>query len=472
MRRRGLVAGFLVGIVVGLLTVTIAMQPAASSESEEDLMKDFFQPLAYVVREIQQNYVEEVKAEDLLIGAYQGMLSKLDKYSAHMPAEMYKEFRLDTKGKFGGLGIQIRFLPLEKVVFVEQPIPGTPAFNKRILAGDKIIRIKEESTGKVVETSELDNVYDAVKILRGEPGSKVTITVVHKRAPNEPEDITITRGVIKVPAVGAVRIVDDNRKVGYIYLTRFTERTLEDLDKALEKLREQGMRALVLDVRFNPGGLLSAATEVADRFLAEGVLVSTKGRSHPEKAYEAQEDEKDCLDIPLVVLVNSYSASASEIVAGAIRDRGRGIILGEHTYGKASVQHVVPLPDERGALKLTTAHYYTPSGACIEKVGIKPDIPVKLTTEEHVELAAHLSDYVGYPRDEEEEKEKQQEEKQSSGEKNEPASRSGNENGRSGTEEPYQDVQLQRAVDVLSGILVQDELVRRRQKVAVAGSGD
>ena len=463
MRRKGLLAGFLVGIIVGLLAVTIAMQPAASSESDEDLMKEFFQPLAWAVQQIQQNYVEEVKAEDLLVGAYDGMMSKLDKYSTHIPPARFKEFKADTQGEFGGLGIQIRFLPIEKVVHVEQPIPGTPAFKRGILAGDKIIKIKQES-GKVVETSELENVHDAVELLRGEPGSKVTITVVHERAPNKPVDITIERAIIETPGVRAMHMLDKDRKIGYVYIASFHEQTLQDLDVALKELREQDMQALVVDLRFNPGGLLTTATEVADRFLEEGVVVSTRGRSSKEQVYRAHEDADDCVSVPLVVLVNEYSASASEIVAGAVKDQGRGIILGEKTYGKGSVQSLMQLPGNRGALKLTTARYYTPSGVCIEDVGIKPDIEVILAPEEDAKLVSHLSDYVSFPPKKSFEEDGQEQEKEEDGGSTDSSATEG-ENGEE-TEEEFEDVQLKRAVDVLRGILVQQKLTERRKQVA------
>ena len=466
MRRKGLLAGFLVGITVGLIAVTIAMQPAASSESDDDLMKEFFQPLAWAVQQIQRNYVEEVKAEDLLVGAYEGMMSKLDKYSTHIPPARFKEFKADTEGEFGGLGIQIRFMPIEKVVHVEQPIPGTPAFKKGILAGDKIIKIKQES-GEVVKTQELDNVHDAVELLRGEPGTEVTITVVHERSPNKPVDITIERAIIETPGVRAMHMVDEQRKIGYVYLASFHEQTLQDLDVALKKLREQDMQALVVDLRFNPGGLLNTATEVSDRFLEEGVVVSTKGRSSREQVYKAHKDGDDCVDIPLVVLVNEYSASASEIVAGAIKDQGRGIILGEKTYGKGSVQSLMQLPGDRGALKLTTARYYTPSGVCIEDVGIKPDIEVTLPPEEDAKLVSHLSDYVSFPpkKSFEEGEQKDEEKKQESAtESSEANAEDGEENEEA---EEFEDVQLKRAVDVLRGILVQQKLTERRKQVAV-----
>ena len=466
MRRKGLLAGFLVGLIVGLLAVTIAMQPATSSESDENLMEEFFQPLAWAVQQIQRNYVEEVKAEDLLVGAYEGMMSKLDKYSTHIPPARFKEFKADTEGEFGGLGIQIRFLPMEKVVYVEQPIPGTPAFKKGILAGDKIIKIKPKP-GKVVETSELENVHDAVELLRGEPGTKVTITVLHERAPNKPVDITIERAIIETPGVRAMHMVDKDRRIGYVYIASFHEQTLEDLDVALKELRKQDMQALVVDLRFNPGGLLNTATEVSDRFLEEGVIVSTRGRSTSEQVYKAHKDDDDCVDVPLVVLVNEYSASASEIVAGAIKDQGRGIILGEKTYGKGSVQSLMQLPGDRGALKLTTARYYTPSGVCIEDVGIKPDIEVKLPPEEDAKLVSHLSDYVSFPPKKSFQEDEQKQEESENGETTDTsATEAEGENGEE-KEEEFTDVQLKRAVDVLRGILVQQDLQQRRKQVAV-----
>jgi len=467
MRRNGILAGFIAGMVVGFLAVSILGRPALSSE--DTLLKEFFQPLAWVIQQIEKNYVEEVDPHKLLVGAYEGVLSRLDKYSTYIPPDMYSEFEADTKGYFGGLGIQIRFYPIEKVLRVEQPIPGTPAFKVGVLAGDKIIRIKEEPTGEAVEVQDFKSVHDAVKILRGKPGTKVTITVVHAGNEQKREDLTIKRDIINIPGVRAAHVIDNKRKIGYLYLAYFSEKTLGDLDEALKMLKAAGMRALVVDLRFNPGGLLSTAKEVSDRFLGGGVVVSTRGRNAGEEVFRAQRDGDDCVDIPLVILVNRYSASASEIVAGAVKDNGRGIIVGEKTFGKGSVQSLVRLPSDGGALKLTTARYYTPDGICIEGKGIEPDIEIKLSEEENRDLVQHLGQYVGYPP----EKRPGDEDAQEPPDGNEPAApQPGAEPQPKHTEQQFVDRQLGRALDVLRGILVQQQLEHRRAVSAARALAD
>jgi len=462
MRKNGIVAVFLAGVIVGFIMISTVRTPAATSE--EELLKEFFSPLALVVRQIEKHYVEEVDPQTLLVGAYEGILNRLDRYSSYIPPEQQEEFEADTKGEFGGLGIQIVFLPVERVLRVEAPIPGTPAFRAGVMEGDLIVRIREESTGEVTEVRDLENVHEAVRILRGKPGTEVTITVFHAGS-RQPVDITIKRDIIKIPGARAGHMVDRERGIGYVYVAYFNESTLSDLDKYLRKLKEEGMKALILDLRFNPGGLLGTAKEVSDRFLTEGTIVSTRGRTTPRQVFLADNDSDDVGDVPLVVLVNRFSASASEIVAGAIKDNSRGIIIGEKTFGKGSVQTVLRLPKNGGSLKLTTAHYYTPSGVCIENVGIKPDIEVNLSDEDNRKLLEQLSRYVAYTPDEEFRGGDTQEPQDSV---QPPVPETPARPDQMEQEQQFVDVQLQRALDVLRGILVQQELERRRRCAAVA----
>ncbi|HOX36408.1 MAG TPA: S41 family peptidase [Candidatus Brocadiia bacterium] len=441
-----------------------APQPAEDT-SKGDIRREFYEPLAEFVKMIEENYVEPVDRAKLLQGAYVGMLSTLDDFSQYIPAEAKEEFEGDTKGQFGGLGIQISFKPVEKVIRVEQPIPGTPAFQMGVLAGDIIVRIKEEATGKVHEVKEFTGVHDAVRVLRGTPDTKVTITVFHQNSA-VPEEITITRAIIKIDSVKHVMMVDENAKIGYIFVAHFHQKTVEDLTEAVKQLRAQGMKGLILDLRFNPGGLLSTAVRMADKFIDKGVVVSTKGRFVREEAYQASPDD-DFDKIPLVVLVNRYSASASEIVAGAIKDHRRGILLGENTFGKGSVQTIKNLEKDPGTVKLTTAYYYTPSGICIHRKdgvgGIKPDIEVPLSPDQMRFLIVELSSATRQPKKEEKSETPKAPDENLAPLPDEtlpPAAPTPAAPGAPGTDTkapPAQpelrDVQLDRAVDVLRGML-------------------
>jgi carboxyl-terminal processing protease len=395
MPRKKTMAGFLVGVIVGLTVASVAAGP--SEDYKEAMINDFFPPLVWLVTQIEKRYVTDVDLKDLALGAYDGILSRLDKYSAYIPSDRREEFEADTKGEFGGLGVTIRYLPIKKAVLVEQAIPGTPAFAAGVLPGDMIVEVLEESTKKKYETSEFKDVHDAVRILRGEPGSKVTITVVHEKA-GAVEDLTIKRAIIKVPGVRAVHMVDPEKRIGYVYVAYFHEQTVNDLKQALDELRGQGARGVVIDLRFNPGGLLQSAEEFADLFLDGSVIVSTEGKHEPERIVRAHSGQ-DYPDLSLVVLVNRFSASASEIVAAALGENGRATVVGEPTYGKASVQTLMDDPMTQGAVKLTTAHYYTPLKHTIEGQGVQPapEDLIKLSDEDLIKLRIAMSKLTSYP---------------------------------------------------------------------------
>lgn len=323
---------------------------------------------------IQRNYYREVKESELAYGALRGMCSGLDPHSQFMDEEIYKEMKVETEGAFGGLGIEITVR--DQFLTVVSPIEDTPAFKAGLRAGDRIIEIEGEATKDL-------SLVEAVRKLRGPVGTVVRITVM-RAGTGELLPFSITRANIQIQSIKDAQIVKDG--IGYVRMTQFQEHTGRDIEKALRELKKKGMRALILDLRNNPGGLLQVAIEVADKFIGGGkLLVYTKGRIKTQNIEFKAPSKAEFSDYPLVILVNKGSASGSEIVAGAVQDWGRGIILGSTTFGKGSVQSVLPLPDG-SALRLTTAKYFTPKGRCIQKVGIDPDIVVAMTDEEEIQL--------------------------------------------------------------------------------------
>ena len=459
LRKKGIVLGFVAGLTAGLLFGSVVAQTGGFDKS--DWQKKFFSPLYFAVRQVQARYVEEVDPQKLLVGAYHGILSQLDDYSSYIPAKRLEEFEGDTKGEFGGLGIEIRYYPLKNMLRVEQPIPGTPAFRAGVLAGDIITKVREESTGKVYDTTEFETVHDAVRVLRGEVGTKVTITVFHQET-REEEVMTITRQTIKIPGVRTSGIVDEERKIGYAYVPSFHQGTADDLRKAIKEMQKEDVQGLILDLRFNPGGLLASAIEVSDMFLEDAVVVSTRGRVSDEQVFRTR--SKDLLlDAPMIVLVNRYSASASEIVAGAIKANQRGLLVGEKTFGKGSVQSILPLKDRESAIKLTTARYYTPDGVCIEEKGIEPEIEIRLSTEENRALALELAEREDPPKPEE----KNEDAEEKPPVEGPPTEAPGEENEEP-EEEPFEDLQLQRAMDILKGIIIREQYTAKGIKPAEA----
>lgn len=375
------------------LVVVLGIHLAGQDDDPRELRDyyeyyEYFEELARVVVEIEANYVEEVDQKRLFEGSIKGMLRELDPYSAYIPEEMYSIFRQDTQGFFGGLGIHIGIRDEQLTVIA--PLEGTPAARAGILPGDKIVRIEGESTEGV-------SLLEAVNVLRGEPGSQVTITIRHVGSEEE-IDVTITREIIEIHSVRGYRRlangegwdywVNPEEKIGYIRLSAFQENTVADLDGVMNTLVAEGVRGLVLDLRSNAGGLLGSAVAVADRFIPEGVVVSIRGRVEGTKEERAHADDDYPAEMLLAVLVNRYSASGSEIVAGALQDYSRATLIGEETFGKGSVQKVIPLRDNVSAIKLTTAKYYTPSGRSFhrdprtKKGGLVPDITVVFTTEQ------------------------------------------------------------------------------------------
>jgi carboxyl-terminal processing protease len=313
---------------------------------------------------VEKNYVEEVEQKTLLQGAIKGMVKTLDPHSTFMSADMYKELQVETKGSFGGLGIVITIL--KDVLTVVSPIEDTPAFLAGVKSGDQIIKINDESTKGIT-------IMEAVKKLRGPKNTKITITVMRKGM-KEPKNFTITRAIIQIKSVKYKTYGD----IGYIRILAFQGKTTDDLKNVIEKINKKivPLKGLVLDLRNNPGGLLDQAVKISDIFIKSGVIVSTKGRiKSVDETYMAKNDGNEPA-VPMIALVNEGTASAAEIVSGALQDSGRALILGTQTFGKGSVQTVIPL-ENGAALKLTTAKYYTPRGKSIQAEGIIPDIVVK-----------------------------------------------------------------------------------------------
>ncbi|MDJ0830797.1 MAG: S41 family peptidase [Desulfobacterales bacterium] len=334
---------------------------AAKSEETYKGLKIF----SDVIELIEKNYVDPVDTKDLIQKAIQGMVSSLDPHSSFLPPEAFKELQVDTRGEFGGIGIVITMK--EGALTVISPIEGTPAFKAGIQASDIIIKVDGELTKDMA-------LWEAVKKMRGPKGTEVIITVVREGA-NDPMDFKLVRDIIPIESVKSAMLQPG---YGYVWITNFRDNTTEDLVTMLTKLEssETPLKGLVLDLRDNPGGLLNESVEIADLFLNEGAIVSIKGRDPADSKIFKAKINNAPRDYPMVVLINGGSASASEIVAGALQDHKRALLIGTTTFGKGSVQTVESLPDGYG-IKFTIARYYTPSGRSIQAQGIIPDIEVK-----------------------------------------------------------------------------------------------
>lgn len=357
---------FVFVIIFSLFVTTLGFLPNNVSKAQSNRQETYKQLNLFgdVFQRVQEQYVEEVTDKELIESAISGMLQSLDPHSSYLSAESYKDMQVKTKGTFGGLGIEITME--DGVVKVVSPIDETPAALAGMQSGDLIIGINGESIRGL-------SINDAVSQLRGPIGSNVTITVVRNK--QEPFELVIKRDIIKIRSVRH-NIINN---VGYIRLTTFSETTTEGMENSIKKIQgELGKKfqGLILDLRNNPGGLLSQSISVSDSFLDRGEIVSTKGRKNGDASRVFAKKGDVINGKPLVVLINSGSASASEIVAGALKDHSRAIIIGTRSFGKGSVQSIIPLPGN-GAMRLTTARYYTPSGVSIQAKGIEPDIQVE-----------------------------------------------------------------------------------------------
>jgi carboxyl-terminal processing protease len=368
MSRDNLSSGKLrVVIAAGVLALLLLVGPwlrdvaRAARDTYESL-----EVFANIIHIVQRHYVSDVETANLIQGAIDGMMSSLDPHSAYLTPELYRELQVDTRGTFGGLGIEITVK--DDVLTVIAPLEDTPAFRAGVKAGDRIIKID----GAITKDMTL---MKAVSLMRGPKGSSIKLTLVREgRA--EPFDVALTREIIRVKSVKDVKTYDE--RYGYVRLLQFQEGTARELQDAIAKLDKElkgGMEGLILDLRHDPGGLLNEAVKVCDVFLDSGLIVYTEGRTENQKQRFLAQNDGNEPKVPLVILVDEGSASASEIVAGALQDHKRAVLVGTQTFGKGSVQTILPL-DQESALRLTTALYYTPSGRSIQATGIRPDVEV------------------------------------------------------------------------------------------------
>lgn len=433
--------------LLGITALSVFGLAVAYSAPPREKVQDYelVRLVVDVLQEVRQKYVVELDPErerKLVEDMINGGLERLDPHSAYINPREYKQFDKQSEGKFGGIGIQVGFDRQNRgQLTVISPMAGTPAYEAGILAGDLILKIDAKSTENMRMT-------EAVDMIQGDPGQKVVLTVLHEGS-KEPVDIPIVRAIIKVPSVLGDRrkpdssdwdfLLDRESKIGYIRISSFSKTTTAELRAALEGLTRDEVRGLVLDLRNNPGGLLKTAVEVADLFLEEGVIVSTRGRNHKDEVYQAHPDGTLLRGVPMAVLINRSSASASEIVSAALQDHGRAVVIGERSYGKGSVQNIIPMERDTSALKLTTASYWRPSGKNIHRFpdsketdewGVKPDKGFEVTLSDE--------DRLGYLLDRSE-----RDIIRKNGSKPRPADKAGK------PKKPYVDQVLQKAIDYL-----------------------
>ena len=426
MKRR-LIFGFVTALLAANLLIGARVYTQTADADSQDSVYPNIKLFSEVLEKVRHDYVDgsNLTYQELVYGALKGMINTLDPHSEFLDPERYKELQSDTEGRFGGLGIMVSMK--DNYVTIVSPMEDSPGFRAGLLSGDRIMKVD----GRAIEKTDLQ---DVVKMLRGDPGTDVTITV-QRPSSGEVKDYKLTRAVINVDMVkdinGAKEFPLGEDKIGYVRLVQFGDKTADDLEAALRKLKQEGMQALILDLRWNPGGLLDQAVEVCQKFLPRGqLIVSTEGRNSSQDSVRRARGHGDELildggPMPMVVLVNSWSASASEIVAGCLQDLHRAIIVGEKTFGKGSVQSIIPLEDG-SALRLTTAKYYTPSHKVIHEVGITPNVSVPISDQ--VDQALQLQRMPGGLQNLDPQRREQI--------------------------EKTPDVQLERATDLLKGILI------------------
>jgi carboxyl-terminal processing protease len=387
-RRFILIVLALFAVINGLLALRLFTAHAAENDPDSGYAQ--IAVFAKAIQLLRQDYVDGNKTSyhDLVYAAMKGMLASLDPHSQFMEPDDFRDMQDDTRSRFNGLGIEVS--SKNGVLTVVTPMEDTPAAKAGILAGDQILKINGTPTEKL-------ELQQAVNLLRGKPGQKATLTILRPSS-KEVKDYVLERAEVKVQSVKNAHLVDKELtgdfKVGYVRVIQFNEPTAEELAKALDELQKQGMQALILDLRNNPGGLLNSAVDVCAQFLPpDTTVVSTQGRAaSQEREYTTPSTAKERPHFPLAVLVNEGSASGAEIVSGALKDLKRAILVGETTFGKGSVQNVLQLPDG-SALRFTTAKYYTPGKQVIHGNGVTPNIPVPMTAEqEHALFVSRNSD--------------------------------------------------------------------------------
>lgn len=402
-----------IAILVANLVVGARLQAKLAEGDPEASPYTLISQFTRVMEQIRESYVDasQVSYRDLIYGALHGMLASLDEFSQFLDPDMYREMKDETAGEFGGLGIVVTIK--DGTLTIVSPMEDTPGFHAGLLPGDCILEIDGRPTDGL-------SLADVVKLLRGVPGTTVTLKIARPKT-NEFKDLKLTRANISVPSVKDAKILEDG--IAYLRITEFKESTADALQDTLEKLRQQNMQALIIDLRNNPGGLLTAAIAVAEKFLKRGaVVVSTEGRdSRVQQVYRAR-GRRHYTDIPIAILINGGTASAAEIVAGALQDHKRAMVIGEKSFGKGSVQSVYPLEDG-SAICLTTAWYFTPSLRRIHEHGIEPDIVVPMKPEDWQKVLQMQRQPAGISLE-----------------------------GEDTLSEPVRDIQLERAIDVLKGV--------------------
>ena len=435
------------GIGIGFF-LSAQWVPNVSAVGRQDY--ESLEAFSNILSIVKKNYVEDVETKNLVSGAINGMLNSLDPHSAYLTPDLYKDLQSDTQGRFGGLGIEITVKG--GMLTVVSPIEDTPAYKAGIKPGDQIFKIEEEFTKDM-------SLVDAVKKMRGLKGTTINLTIRRENA-TDLIDVSLVRDIIRVQSVKS-RSLEPG--YGYVRLAQFQERSDRDVQRALEKLaaEKSGLKGLVLDLRNNPGGLLNQAVRVSDLFLDSGMIVYTDGRIESQKQKFFAQKEGTWMDFPLVVLVNGGSASASEIVAGALQDHKRAVVLGTKSFGKGSVQTILPL-DDNSALRLTTARYFTPKGRSIQATGIVPDILIDNVPlqdgkpDERKRPSLREENLPGHLNNPQQNSAKEQEQIDREREKQIPTS------GPTGDETIDNDQQLKRALDLLKSWDVFKQVVQKK----------
>ena len=387
--KRKILYCFLGLLLVFNLAVGVKVLTSSAAADSDDAGYENLTVFTRALQLIRQDYVDPNKIgyKDLTYSALRGMLGSLDPHSQFMQPTDFRDMQDETRSEFGGLGIVVS--TKDGVITVVSPMEDTPGFRAGILPGDQILRINGSTTEKM-------SLQDAIDLLRGDPGQKVTLTIF-RPSNKETKDYVLQREIIKVASVKDSKILDQsitgNFKIGYLRITQFNEPTAQELAQKLNELQAKGMQALIVDLRYNPGGLLTSAVDVCGLFLPpKTMVVYTEGRDASQRReYDTAKSEKQRSNFPMVLLVNSGSASGSEIVAGALKDLNRAILVGETTFGKGSVQSVIQLPDG-SALRLTTAKYYTPSKQVIHEKGVTPNIRASLSPDQERALLLRRRD--------------------------------------------------------------------------------